>query len=144
MVQPDTRSYDYFDHDADVGIVVRGPTRTAAFEAAAEASFAVMGEPARIRPRRCIRVAFEETNAELGLAQSSARRGATPRSDARALRARAPGLELVGHGLGGAMATGPRAWGQVKGATLTMLAVRPMDEGGRPGVSWMPARHQHY
>jgi hypothetical protein len=95
MVQPDTRSYDYFDHDADAGIVVRGPTRTAAFEAAAEASFAVMGDPARIRPRRCIRVAFEETNAELGLAQSSARRGAT-----------------VGHGLGGAMATGRRGWGQ--------------------------------
>jgi SHS2 domain-containing protein len=67
MAQPGTRSYDYFDRDADIGIIGRGPTPTAAFESAAEASFAVMADPARIRPRCCIRVAFEETDVELAL-----------------------------------------------------------------------------
>jgi SHS2 domain-containing protein len=48
MVLPSARSYDYFDHDADVGIIGRGPTATAAFEAAADATFALMADPARI------------------------------------------------------------------------------------------------
>jgi SHS2 domain-containing protein len=34
-------SHDYFDHDADVGIVGRGSTLEEAFEAAARATFAL-------------------------------------------------------------------------------------------------------
>ncbi len=36
--------YDYFDHDADIGIVGRGETAQAAFVAAAEAMFAIMAD----------------------------------------------------------------------------------------------------
>lgn len=37
--------YDFFDHDADIGIVGRGATLEAAFETAARAMFSIMAGP---------------------------------------------------------------------------------------------------
>jgi SHS2 domain-containing protein len=60
-------SYAYFDHDADIGIVGRGKTLEAAFAAAAEAMFAIVAEPAAVKPEIAITVEFDETNSEFAL-----------------------------------------------------------------------------
>jgi len=61
------RDFDTFPHDADVGIVGRGPTVEAAFVAAAHAMFAVMTDPTQVRPLRCVQVEFTEGDHELAL-----------------------------------------------------------------------------
>ena len=57
----------YFDHDADVGVIGRGATLEAAFEAAARATFAIMADPAQVRPAETVPVEFEEADVELAL-----------------------------------------------------------------------------
>lgn len=120
----------YFEHDADIGIIGRGPSMEAAFEAAAYAMFAVMTEPAAVRADRSVHLDFEESDPELALV-----------TWLNGLLAEARGQGLVfgrfqlrrdgdcWHG---------EAWGEpwrldlergteVKGATLTMLSVRERD-----------------
>jgi hypothetical protein len=61
------RSYDYFEHEADIGIIGRGPTLAEAFESAATAMFAIMAEPARIKNTLSIQYEFEEDDPEFAL-----------------------------------------------------------------------------
>ena len=122
------RAYEYFDHDADIGVVGRGATAEEAFESAAEAMFALMADPASLRDSAEISVSFVEDDLELALVQwLNALLGA----------AREGGLVLRRFVLSrnGSRWDG-RAWGErwrgdtergveVKGATLTMLSVKP-------------------
>jgi len=122
------RAYEYFDHDADIGVVGRGATVEQAFESAAEAMFAIMADPASLRDSAEISVSFVEDDLELALVQwLNALLGA----------AREGGLVLRRFALSrnGSRWEG-RAWGErwsgetergveVKGATLTMLSVKP-------------------
>lgn len=123
-------TYDYFEHGADVGVVGRGESLEAAFEAAARATFAYMLDLEAVRPRVAIRFEFEESDPELALVVWLNRLLA---------EARAAGLALGRFHLErqGARWRG-EAWGEpwradlergteVKGATLTMLAVRETD-----------------
>ena len=126
------KSFDYFDHDADIGVVGRGATIEQAFEAAAEAMFAVMARPLSKDPSVAVHVAFIETDLELALVTWLNR-----------LLAEARTLDLLlfwfhlersgsrWHGT---------AWGcpwtqtgehgvEVKGATMTALSVRPAADG---------------
>ena len=57
----------YFDHDADVGVIGRGATVEEAFEAAARAMFAVMTDIEAVRDERSVTLEFEEADAELAL-----------------------------------------------------------------------------
>ncbi len=57
----------YFDHDADIGIVGRGDTLEKAFESAAQAMFAIIGEISGLRPDVKVRFEFEEHDNELAL-----------------------------------------------------------------------------
>src|SRR5487761_2768573 len=59
--------YAYFEHDADMGIVGRGALLEEAFEHAATAMFAMMADPAQIRPQASVAIEFEEADAELAL-----------------------------------------------------------------------------
>ncbi|HZU06402.1 MAG TPA: archease [Chloroflexota bacterium] len=124
--------YAYFDHDADIGLIGRGPTLEAAFEAAAEGMFAIMADLPAVRPLTKVEVAFEEADPELALVTWL---------NALLAEARTQGLVLSRFHLrrNGTHWTG-EAWGEpwretlergveVKGATLTMLAVRPVDGG---------------
>ena len=125
--------YSYFEHDADVGVVGRGETPERAFEAAARAVFALMAEPASLGETREASVSFVEEDLELALVEwLNALLGA----------AREQGAVFRRFSLArdGARWTG-RAWGEpwrddmergteVKGATLTMLAVRQADSAG--------------
>lgn len=60
-------SHTYFEHDADVGIVGRGVTLEEAFEAAARATFAIMTDIASVRLEETAPVEFEEADEELAL-----------------------------------------------------------------------------
>ena len=124
--------YCYFDHGADVGIIGRGPTLETAFESAAAAMFAIMADPCALQTVTAVHVAFEEPDPELALVTWL---------DALLAEARSAGLILGRFELrrSGSHWSG-EAWGErwrpdlergveVKGATLTMLAVRP-DAGG--------------
>jgi len=121
------RSYEYFEHDADIGVVGRGATVERAFESAAEAMFAVMAESASLRESAEVSVSFVEDDLDLALVQwLNALLGAARE---RGLVFRRFSLSRNGSRWEG------RAWGEpwreeiergveVKGATLTMLSVK--------------------
>ena len=58
---------DYFEHDADIGVVGRGATLEEAFESAAAATFAVMVDLSAVRPEQSVTLEFEEADTELAL-----------------------------------------------------------------------------
>jgi len=122
-----SESYTYFDHDADIGIAGHGDSVEAAFESAAAAMFAIMVDLHALTPKIEITLAFDETDVEFALV-----------TWLNMLIAEACEKEIVlgkfritqqdGHWQG-------QAWGEpwrddlergveVKGATLTMLAVK--------------------
>lgn len=58
---------NYFDHDADIGIIGRGESLEACFVDAAKAMFTLMADLSTIQPKREVRVEFEESDIELAL-----------------------------------------------------------------------------
>ncbi|HET9023193.1 MAG TPA: archease, partial [Burkholderiaceae bacterium] len=58
---------DYFDHDADTGVIGRGATPAEAFVHAAEATFALMCDLQAVQPLECLDVEFSEDDLELAL-----------------------------------------------------------------------------
>jgi SHS2 domain-containing protein len=126
------QSYGYFDHDADIGIVGCGATVEAAFEAAAAAMFAVVADPAAIRPETSVRFGFEEPDLELALVIWLNGLLAEARSRGLVLTR----FHLARHDNRWQGETWGEPWRadlergvEVKGATLTMLSVRPTAGG---------------
>jgi SHS2 domain-containing protein len=128
-----TPSYDYFEHDADIGVVGRAPTIEAAFEQAAQAMFRVMCETHEDRdPSETITIAFRESDPELALV--------TWLNDLLTA-AQVQGVILADFHLerdgdawrGSARATpwppGAEPGVEVKGATLTALSVSESTDG---------------
>lgn len=126
------RAHDYFEHDADIGIIGRGKTVEASFENAARAMFAIQCEIDSIRPLEHVEVNFEEDELEFALVRWL---------NALLAASRERGIALCDFGLeceGGhwrGWARGER-WREavargteVKGATLTMLSVSRLPEG---------------
>ncbi|MBS0298855.1 MAG: archease [Proteobacteria bacterium] len=60
-------SSSYFEHDADIGIIGRGLTIEQSFEAAAHAVFAIITQIEEVRPVTIVAVEFEESDLELAL-----------------------------------------------------------------------------
>ena len=58
---------EYFEHDADIGVVGRGVTLEEAFESAAAATFAIMADLSAVRPERSVTLDFEEADIEIAL-----------------------------------------------------------------------------
>lgn len=123
-------NFDYFEHDADIGVVGRGATPEQAFEGAAGAMFAIMADAAQIRPLVRIAFDFSEEDLELALVTWLNRLLAEARQSGLIL-----GRFHLEHG--GDLWLG-EAWGapwdssmtrgtEVKGATLTMLRVKQID-----------------
>lgn len=123
-------SYDFFDHDADVGITGRGATLEAAFEAAAEAVFSIMADLGTLGRESHVTFAFDENDVELALVTwlnrllAEARSRGLMLSDFKLARdgdrwhGEAWGAPWGRHAIGGV---------EVKGATLTMLSVKESD-----------------
>jgi len=123
---------DYFEHDADIGVVGRGVTLEEAFEAAAAATFAVMADLSAVRPERSVTLDFEEADIELALVRWLNLLLAL--SHERGLVFSRFWIERNGvHWRGGASG---EPWRrdlergvEVKGATLTMLEVKQDRDG---------------
>lgn len=119
-------NYDYFDHDADIGVVGRGPSVERAFEAAASAMFAIMADPAVVRPTATVRVEFDEADPELALVTWLNRLLAEARTRGLALgrfRLQQEGGRWRGEADGQPWHAGIVPGTEVKGATLTGLHV---------------------
>lgn len=123
--------YDYFDHDADLGIIGRGKTIEEAFVQAARAVFANMSDLSAITPQKTIHIEFEEEDHELALVEWL---------NALLGQARAENLVFStfalrrekNHWIGEASGAPWRAESErgteVKGATLTMLSVKKQND----------------
>jgi SHS2 domain-containing protein len=124
--------YGYFEHDADIGVIGRGVSVERALESAAEATFAIMADPALLREMLEIEVSFDEDDIEFALVKWLNALIAAARENGAVFKR----FELARRGtqwLG-------RAWGErwrediergveVKGATLTMLSVKATAAG---------------
>jgi SHS2 domain-containing protein len=123
---------EYFEHDADIGVVGRGVTLEEAFKSAAAATFAVMADLSAVRPERSVTLDFEEADIELALVRWLNLLLAL--SHERGLVFGRFWIERDGvHWRGGASG---EPWRrdlergvEVKGATLTMLEVRESAAG---------------
>lgn len=60
-------SSSYFEHDADIGIIGRGLTIEQSFEAAAHAVFAIITNIEAVQPVVVVALEFEEADLELAL-----------------------------------------------------------------------------
>lgn len=58
------KSYEFFEHTADVGIIAYGETLEEAFENAALAMYDVMTDPSRIEARECEKIEVEAEDLE--------------------------------------------------------------------------------
>lgn len=121
---------EYFDHDADVGVVGRGPTLELAFESAAHATFALMTDLRQVKPTASIHIAFEEADLDLALVTWLNRLLAEARTQGLALsrfRLVRDGHRWQGKAWGEPWREGLERGVEVKGATLTMLEVGQRD-----------------
>ncbi|MCS6780106.1 MAG: archease [Geminicoccaceae bacterium] len=131
---PAEARFEHFVHGADIGIRGIGPTLEEAFAQAARALTAVMVDPATLQPRQTVEVACSAPDRETLLVdflnallfETATRHMLFGRFDVRIegdrLEARASGepIDAARHE--------PAV--EVKGATMTELAVRPLPEGG--------------
>lgn len=58
---------DYFDHEADIGIIGRGHSVEQAFISAAEAMFAIMTDLQQIQTSQKVNIEFDETDLDFAL-----------------------------------------------------------------------------
>ena len=122
--------FAYFEHDADMGIVGRGESIEEAFEHAATAMFAMMADPAQIRPQTSVAIEFEEADAELALVTWLNLLLGQARSHALVFgrfQLRRDGAIWSGSAAGEPWRAGLERGVEVKGATLTSLALRQQD-----------------
>jgi SHS2 domain-containing protein len=122
----DSGQIDYFDHDADIGIVGRGENLEAAFEAAARAVFAIMVDCGAVQPVEHVVFEFDESDPELALVTWLNRLLAEARSRGLVFggfRVTRDGAHWQGEAWGEPWRPDLERGTEVKGATLTMLAV---------------------
>lgn len=128
----EARRFDYFDHDADIGVIGRGPTLEEAFEAAAEGMFEIMTDLATVRSERTVPLGFEEADVELALVRwlnlllAVARERGMVFAEFRLER---DGVVWRGSASGEAWRGDHERGVEVKGATLTMLRVEQREGG---------------
>lgn len=122
-----TSTSPYFQHDADIGIIGRGTTLEQAFEAAAQAVFAIVTDLAQVQPSNTLTLEFEETDPELALVTwlnlllGKAREQGMIFSR---FHVQHQGSQWRAEAVGEKWRAGLERGVEVKGATLTMLSVK--------------------
>ncbi|MDH3286879.1 MAG: archease [Betaproteobacteria bacterium] len=122
----------YFEHDADVGIVGRGTTLEEAFEAAAQATFAIMTDIGAVRTERSVALEFEEADAELALVRWLNQLLGLSHEEGLVFGRfwiERDGVHWRGGASGEPWRPGLERGVEVKGATLTMLEVKEASAG---------------
>lgn len=125
---------DYFEHDADIGVVGRGATLEEAFESAAAATFGVMADLAAVRPQRSVSLEFEEADVEIALVRwLNLLLGLSHEHGLVFSRfwIERDGVRWRGGASGEAWRRDLERGVEVKGATLTMLQVSEERDGWR-------------
>jgi SHS2 domain-containing protein len=121
---------EYFEHGADIGVIGRGPTVEGAFAQAARAMFAIMVDIDAVRPLDAIEFGFDEDDLELALVRwlngllAQARERGLVLSEFTVARS---GDHWHGAARGERWRDDLARGTEVKGATLTALAVRQVD-----------------
>jgi len=121
-----TERYEYYEHDADMGVIGRGATLEEAFESAAAGVFAIMTELSAVRAERTVRIEFEEADTELALVRWLNLLLATAREHGMifsAFRLERDGVVWRGSATGESWREDLERGVEVKGATLTTLRV---------------------
>lgn len=124
--------FEYFDHEADIGIKAGGETLEAAFEGAALAMFAIMVPPATVIPERRVEIQFVEADREFALVTWLNQLLAQARLHGLvfcAFKLRKLGERWQGEAWGMPWKPGSDRGTEVKGATLTMLKVEEKPDG---------------
>jgi SHS2 domain-containing protein len=125
-------SHDYFEHGADIGVIGRGASVEEAFAQAACAMFAIMVDREAVRPTLTVEVEFDESDRELALVRWLNALLAAAREHGAILaqfQVHQEGDRWRGLGRGERWREALARGTEVKGATLTALAVRPLDGG---------------
>lgn len=122
---------NYFDHDADIGIIGRGETLEACFADAARAMFAAMANLSSVKPMQTISFEFDESDLEfalvtwLNLLLANANASHMILSEFRIKR---KGNQWQAEAKGEVWRDEIERGVDVKGATLTMLSVKKIGE----------------
>jgi len=130
----------YFEHGADIGVIGRGATMEAAFEAAAAATFAIQSDPAQVGRVLEVEVDFEEEDPEMALVQwlnALLERARREHAVWSAFAVHRDGSRWHGRAWGERWSARHERGTEVKGATLTALSVRQV---GPPEVPQWEAR----
>lgn len=117
----------YFEHDADIGIIGRGTTVEQAFEAAAQAVFAIVTNLDLVQTSSTLIIEFEEADLELALVTwLNLLLGKSREQGMIFSRFHVQHLGSKWHteALGEKWHAGLERGVEVKGATLTMLSVK--------------------
>lgn len=122
---------DYFDHDADIGIIGRGKTLENCFIDAARVMFSLMSNLSQIQPKQTFKFTFEESDIELAfvtwlnllLAQSNANNFIFSKFNISHNE-----NQWHGEASGELWRTDMEHGTDVKGATLTMLSVKKTND----------------
>jgi len=125
---------EYFEHDADIGVVGRGVTLEEAFESAASATFAVMADLSAVRPERSVTLDFEEADIEIALVRwLNLLLGLSHEQGLVFSRfwVERDGVHWRGGASGEPWRRDLERGTEVKGATLTMLEVKQGSDGWR-------------
>jgi len=125
---------EYFEHDADIGVVGRGVTLEEAFESAASATFAVMADLSAVRPERSVTLDFEEADIEIALVRwLNLLLGLSHEQGLVFSRfwVERDGVHWRGGASGEPWRRDLERGVEVKGATLTMLEVKQGSDGWR-------------
>jgi SHS2 domain-containing protein len=125
---------EYFEHDADIGVVGRGVTLEEAFESAASATFAVMVDLSAVRPERSVTLDFEEADIEIALVRwLNLLLGLSHEQGLVFSRfwVERDGVHWRGGASGEPWRRDLERGVEVKGATLTMLEVKQGSDGWR-------------
>lgn len=131
---PAEARFEHFVHGADIGIRGIGPTLEEAFAQAARALTAVMVDPATLQPRETVEVACSAPDRETLLVDflnALLFETATRHMLFGRFVVRIQGDRLEARAFGEPIdPTRHEPAVEVKGATMTELAVRPLPEGG--------------
>jgi SHS2 domain-containing protein len=124
--------FEYFEHDADVGVIGYGATLEQSFVAGAEAVFSLITRLEDVRPRESVEVKFEEPDAELAFVTWINQLLGRAQENGLVLgtfELERDGDRWRGHGRGEPWRPEMERGVDVKGATLTMLSVAQRDGG---------------
>lgn len=119
--------YDYFDHDADIGVIGYGDTVEESFVQAARAVFAHMVDLEAVQPRQVIQIQFSETDLEFALVgwlNALLARARENKLIFCQFKLRREQDHWIGEAAGEAWRDALGRGTEVKGATLTALSVK--------------------